>query len=56
MQEELTTLMHSEFTIDKATEIRHKAGALWRVVGFDASEEEVLRDCETYGITVAQAN
>ena len=42
MQEDLTEAMHSEFTISKATEIKHQAAALWRVVGFDASEEEIL--------------
>jgi hypothetical protein len=49
MREELTAKMHSEFTISKQTEIKHKVFcALSDVKEFKYSIKEV---CKLYGIT-----
>lgn len=54
-KEELTAKMHSEFTVSKETEIRHKAGSMWSVAGFDSDEGTMKRWCDAYGITIQQA-
>ena len=55
MKEELTTKMHSEFTIDAETEIKHKAFCVWDSVGIDATESEIKTESESYGITPEDA-
>lgn len=50
MQDELTTKMHSEFTIDAETEKRHRAGCVWLLLNADATKEEVEKTAESYGI------
>ena len=53
LQDELTEKMHSEFTIDAETEIKHRAGCVWDVIGFDASKEELEHWAGVYQISVA---
>jgi len=54
MEEELTALMHSEFTIDEETDISHRVGS---VVGdlkdSDFTLEELLEDAD---LTLEQFN
>jgi len=54
MPDELTEKMHSEFTISREIEIKHKAGAIWRWYE-DASEEEKEYQCRLMGITMEDA-
>lgn len=55
LKEELTSKMHSEFTISKETEVKLKAGSMWSVAGFDCDEATMKRWCKAYGITISQA-
>ena len=50
MQDELTTKMHSEFTIDAETEKRHRAGCVWLLLKADATKEEVEECAKSYEI------
>jgi hypothetical protein len=50
MQDELTTKMHSEFTIDAETENRHRAGCVWLQLTADATKEEVEECAKSYEI------
>lgn len=54
MKDELTTKMHSEFSVDAETELRHKALCIWGY-GLYETEEEIRDACEEYGITYEQA-
>lgn len=54
LKDELTTKMHSEFTIDRETEICHKAGSIWQWHA-EESEEEQKKECELMGITWEEA-
>ena len=51
MKEELTAKMHSEFTVDKETEQKHRAGCVWGVVGFDAPKDNIEEWAKEYGVT-----
>ena len=51
MKEELTAKMHSEFTVDKETEQKHRAGCVWGVVGFDAPKDTIEEWAKEYGVT-----
>lgn len=52
-QDELTEKMHSEFSVDEETEIKHKAGVIWR--DYPNSSEEFQRQyCKDMGITWEQ--
>lgn len=51
MKEELTTKMHSEFTVSKETEVCLRAGCVWLVVDFGAKKEDVTDAAREYGIT-----
>lgn len=52
-KEELTEKMHSEFSIDEETEIKHKAGNIW--IDFPNASEEFQRQCcADMGITWEQ--
>lgn len=53
LEDELTEKMHSEFTIDAETEIKHRAGTVWSLIGFDASKEELEHWSEVYQVSVA---
>lgn len=55
MIEELTTKMHSEFSVSRETETCHRAGCVWLVVEFDASKEAVSEAAKDYGITYEAA-
>ena len=55
MKDNLTTDMHAEFTIDAATEIKHKAACVWTLLGNDYSNEQLDKYCSIYGITPEQA-
>lgn len=55
MKEELTELMHSEFTVDEETNIQLKAGSMWSVAGFDCNRRTLNKWCRAYGITMKQA-
>ncbi len=55
LKEELTSKMHSEFTISKETEVKHKAGSMWSVAGFDCDDVTMKRWCISYGLTISQA-
>ena len=51
LQDELTEKMHSEFTIDAETDIRHRVGCVWIDVGFDAAKGEIEESAKSYGVT-----
>lgn len=55
LKEELTTKMHSEFNVSMDTEIRHRAGSLWSVIGFDSDKATMKKWCISYGLTISQA-
>ena len=55
LKEELTSKMHSEFTISKEAEVKLKAGSMWRVAGFDCDDVTMKKWCDAYGITSQQA-
>lgn len=55
MKEELTTKMHSEFTVSRETEVCHRAGCVWLVVDYDAPKEAVTAAAKDYGITYEAA-
>ena len=55
MQDEFTEAMHSEFTIDAETEIKHKAFCVWDLLDIDASESEIKNRAESYEITLEDA-
>jgi len=48
LKEELTSKMHSEFTISKES-------SMWSVAGFDCDDVTMKRWCDAYGITLQQA-
>ncbi len=50
LQDEQTEKMHSEFTIDEETERKHRAGCVWGVAGFEASNEEVEKWAKVYSV------
>ena len=52
--EELTTKMHSEFSVDEETEIKHKAMCIWNYNMYK-TEAEIREACKSYGITYEQA-
>ena len=54
MKEELTTKMHSEFSVSEETEIKLRAGNIWNNFK-DAPKSEQLRLCKVFGITWEQA-
>ncbi len=43
MREELTTAMHSEFTITEATELKHKAFAALEMMALGYTQAEAFR-------------
>lgn len=55
MKEELTTKMHSEFTISKETEIKHRAGCVWNILKKNAPKEQIVEVARDYGITYEAA-
>lgn len=55
LKEELTEKMHSEFSVDAETEIKHKAGSMWATAGFACNDATLRKWCKSYGITTQQA-
>lgn len=55
MEDELTAKMHSEFTVSKRIEIKHKAMCVWMIAGINADSKTLSRWCKTYGITEKNA-
>ncbi len=53
--DELTEAMHSEFTIDEETEIKHKCIIVWCKMGGDETDPDFPKLCNSYGITTEQA-
>lgn len=53
MKEELTTKMHSEFSVDKNTEIKHKVGCILEVAikMNKTSVRDVTEIANRYGLT-----
>ena len=50
MKEELTAKMHSEFTVSKETDQKHRAGCVWGLVGYDAPREKIEEWAKEYGV------
>ena len=50
-KEELTEKMHSEFTVSKEIQIKHKAGCVWETVPANATKHEIEEKAKWYGIT-----
>ncbi|MBO0947306.1 hypothetical protein [Fibrella forsythiae] len=46
MKEELTTAMHSEFTVTEVTEMKHKAFALFKMISLGYTQAEALEQME----------
>ena len=55
MTDNLTTDMHAELTIDAATEIKHKATCVWRLLGENYTKGQLAVYCALYGITTEEA-
>ena len=51
MKDELPAKMHSEFTVSKETDQKHRAGTTWGLIGFDADEASIRHWAECYGTT-----
>lgn len=50
MNDEFTSAMHEELTIDAETGIKHKVACVKKLLGADYTEEELNRYCTLYGI------
>lgn len=44
-----------EMTVDPATELKHKAACVWKLIGDNYSADELEKYCALYGITIEQA-
>ena len=44
-----------EMTVDVETETKHKAGCVWKLLGFHYTQDQLERYCALYGITTDQA-
>ena len=55
MVDEFTEKMHSEFTISKETEIKHRAGCVWNILKKNATKEQIVEVARDYGITYEAA-
>lgn len=54
MKDEFTSAMHEEFTIDPATELKHKAMCVRELLGSSYTQDELKKYCNLYGITTEQ--
>lgn len=52
MKDEFTSAMHEEFTIDAATELKHKAMCVRKLLGSSYTQEELETYCNLYGISL----
>ena len=50
MKDELTAKMHSEFTVSEETDLKHRAGCVWGVAGFDAPKEKIEEWAKLYSV------
>ena len=55
MTDNLTSDMHAEFKIDPATELKHKAGCVWKLLGENYTKDQLAVYCALYGITTEEA-
>ena len=44
-----------EMTVDAETEIKHKAGCVWKLLGSHYTQAQLARYCALYGVTTEQA-
>ena len=51
----LKTEYVEEMTVDAETEIEHKAGCVWKLLGSHYTKDQLKRYCALYGITTDQA-
>ena len=54
MKDNFTAAMHSEFTIDAETAIKHKAICVRQLLGSSYTQEELKTYCDLYNITLEQ--
>lgn len=50
LKDEFTAKMHSELSVDKETDMKHRAGCIWRLLGFDASKADIEHWASRYGV------
>ena len=55
MTDNLTSDMHAELKIDPATELKHKAGCVWKLLGENYTKDLLAVYCALYGITTEEA-
>jgi hypothetical protein len=53
LKEELTTKMHSEFTVSKETDVKHRVYALLTLTGIN-DKDKIKKYASTYRVTPAQ--
>ncbi|MBR1792014.1 MAG: hypothetical protein IJ764_00025 [Bacteroidales bacterium] len=53
LQDEFTAKMHSEFFVDEETDRKHRAGCVWRLLGFDATKADIEHWAACYGVAYA---
>ena len=51
LKEELTEKMHSEFSVSDEIDQKHRAGSVWRLLGYEASKEDVEHWAKRFGTT-----
>ena len=44
-----------EMTVDAETEIKHKAGCVWKLLGENYTKDQLAVYCALYGITTEEA-
>lgn len=44
-----------DMTVDERTAIKHKAACVWKLVGAHYTQEELVRYCNLYGISINDA-
>lgn len=54
LKEELTTKMHSEFSVSPETEIKLRCGCVWDDLDGNASRAEIEKEASLYGVTYEQ--
>ena len=55
MTDNLTSDMHAEFKVDPTTELKHKAGCVWKLLGENYTKDQLAVYCALYGITTEEA-
>lgn len=54
MEDEFTAKIHSEFSVSRETDLKHRAGCVWGVVGFNADKADIERWAKEYGVSYAE--